>query len=304
MLKIEGPVFAIVTPFDQAGNIDFGALHQYLAFLNQSGVKNVIVNGTTGEFASLTIEERKSVLEYCRGRFAGYIVAHVSACAVKDCITLLEHASQYSDAALILPPYYYSNATITGLQAFFESVIGRSSLPVYLYNFPKHTNIELKPDLVSLLCEKFSHIIGLKDSSGNLDGAIQLKSANLYLQVFMGGDSMSFAVLDKGLDGSVSGAGNPVPECLVGMHKAFVAGRKDIAREWQEIIDIWKNYRKHLDISEVAVIKAGLRARVDGFPVYVRPPFSAPGNADIDSVFVHITKELIPQISKASAIQS
>lgn len=301
MKKIEGPIFAIVTPFDRSGKIDFGSLGEYLAFLEEYGVQNIIVNGTTGEFASLTFEERKSVLEYCRSQFPGCVMAHISACAVKDCVMLLEHASEYADAALVLPPYYYSNATAAGLQTFFVSVIQRTTLPIYLYNFPAHTNIELKPELLTPLRKKFSRLRGVKDSSGNLDSAMQFKLAERRLQIFLGSEHLAFSALDNGLEGSVTATGNAVPECLVGMYKAFIAGRKDIAREWQRIFDIWNEYRARLDTSEIAATKAGLRARLDGFPVYVRPPLSALVQEAVNSVRVHIAREIMPAVSSALA---
>ena len=304
MSKIKGPVLAIVTPFNIRTKIDFGALKEYLGFIHECGVRNIIVNGSTGEFASLTLDERKSVLEYCRIHFPGSIVAHVSACAVMDCIILLKHAVDCADAALLLPPYYYSNVAFTGLQVFFEEVIEKSNLPVYIYNFPRHTNINIEPRLLKVLSERYDSLLGVKDSSGSLDNAMKYKSVGKHLQVFFGGDSIAFNVLKNGLDGSVTGGGNPVPECLVNMYESFMRGQQDIASKWQSVFDIWTQYRKRLDISEIAVAKLGLRARIHDFPIYVRPPFSTPDPEIADSVVVNLNSDVMPAIFEALKIST
>lgn len=79
---LDGPLFAIVTPFGNSGSINYSALKMYLAFLEEQGVKNVLVNGTTGEFASMTMQERKELLLFVRWNWKGTIVNHVSATAV------------------------------------------------------------------------------------------------------------------------------------------------------------------------------------------------------------------------------
>ncbi|MBI2855044.1 MAG: dihydrodipicolinate synthase family protein [Chloroflexi bacterium] len=303
-MNIQVPIFAIVTPFDRSYNIDFAAFEEYLGFLHRFGVQTLIVNGTTGEFASMTSSERKRVLEFCRSHFLGQLIANISACAIQDCASLLENASAVrADAAILLPPYYYSNATFDGLLEFFHSVIGKSSIPVYLYNFPRHTNVEITPKLFTALCENNSRIQGIKDSSGNLDGSAALKSARPGLQVFVGSDTLALSTLEKGLDGSVTGGGSVVPECLMGMQVAFAGGQKSKASAWQKALDSWTSYRKDLVIVEIAAAKAGLAARIPGFPVYVRPPLSSASQKIVDSVAEHLSRVVMPAIANASALK-
>jgi len=73
LIKITGPIFAILTPFEASGKIDFTALSEYLSFLT---------NGTTAEFPSLSLEERKALVEHCRKAFDGVILNNVSACCL------------------------------------------------------------------------------------------------------------------------------------------------------------------------------------------------------------------------------
>jgi 4-hydroxy-tetrahydrodipicolinate synthase len=300
--RIRGPIFAIVTPFDSQGTIDTGALGEYLAFLESNGVKTIIANGTTGEFASMTMGERMVVLECCRAGFRGSIMANVSACAGGDCISLLEQAAGYADAALILPPFYYADAEPPGVLAFFESVLDRSDIPVYLYNFPRHTSVEVQPDMLAELRSRYDFLRGIKDSSGKLITAMQFKSVSRDLQVFVGSDPLSLQALDSGLDGSVTGGGNAVPECIVGISKSFAAGNRGLALEWQAVSDLWTSFRKSLGIQEVAATKAGLRARIDGFPLRVRPPLMPPDAETVDSTVSYLSREIMPAIASLSRV--
>lgn len=300
-MKIQAPIFAIVTPFDSAGKVDYGAFEEYLAFLGRARVPSLIVNGTTGEFPSMTDEERKKALEICRQRFNGRLIANVSACAVEDCLSLLDHASGVgADAAIVLPPYYYSNATFEGLVQFFRLVTSVSAIPVLLYNFPRHTNVSITPELLSAICRGNDRVHGVKDSSGDVDNALSLKAGQPGLQVFLGSDSGAFNALDRGLDGTVTGGGSAVPECLSGIHESFAAGWKDRALKWQKALDCWTAYRKRTGVLEVAVAKAGLATRIPGFPVQVRPPLTALDRDGVRAVADYLAKAVMPAIAEAS----
>ncbi|GEM_PF-216072 len=301
--NVRGPVFAIVTPFDSGGAIDFGALEAYLDFLRQAGVPDLIINGTTGEFASMTFDERKSILEFCRQHFAGSLTANISACSVKDCLSLLEHAAQgHADAALLLPPYYHSDATFEGLVTFFCSVMKKSTVPVFLYNFPRHTNIEIKPKLLTTLAAMDVPMVGIKDSSGKLETALGFKSAVPNMQVLVGSDSLASKTLDAGLDGSVTGAGNAVPECLLQIVRSYSAGQREKAQSWQKVLDEWRAFRRGLpEVSGIASIKAGLAARITGFPTFVRPPFSPAEREVVSTIAGYVTGTMLPAIQDAAA---
>jgi len=299
---IKGPIFAIVTPFNSSGDVDFAALADYLRFLDRAGAPTLVVNGTTGEFPSMTLDERQAVLEFCHGHFPGSLIANVTGCCFKDCQSLLEHAcAEVADAAMLLPPFFYAEATFEGLIDFYQAAIAKSTIPLFLYNFPKHTRIEVTPELFAAICETNDQVRGIKDSGGNPDNALAYKSARPDIQVFVGNDSLAFATLENGLDGSVTGAGNPVPECLVGLTRAYATGRRDDALNWQRVTDGWRSYRKDLGIPEIAVAKAGLAARIPGFPTYLRPPLSSPDRETVERIAEHMARKVLPAIAGVSA---
>jgi dihydrodipicolinate synthase/N-acetylneuraminate lyase len=280
-MQIHGPVFAIVTPFDARGEVDCGALDAYLRFLAHHGVRNIVANGTTGEFASLTAAERCLVLERCRSAFPGTIINHVSCCSYKDCHTLLDHSRDHADGILLLPPYYYAGIDDAGCLAFFRRVLERNALPAYLYNFPEHTQAKVSPEMLRHLADAFPVVAGIKDSGGDLGISMSYKKAVPGLQVFVGGDRCALEVLRLGLDGSVTGCGSPVPEFLVAMHHQVVSGDHEAARLTQRAFDRWTDFRESLPINHLPVTKAGLTARIPGFPPHVRPPFLTADDATI-----------------------
>lgn len=272
-MAVRGPVFAIVTPFDSRGEIDYAALGDYLRFLEGHGVRDIVVNGTTGEFPSLTMAERIRVLEHCRRGFRGTVISHVSSCCDRDCRTLLEHARDHADAALLLPPFYYAHAGEAGCLAFLRAVLREATIPVYLYHFPEHTQMPISPEMFGVLAAEFEHLAGIKDSGGDLQVSRAFKQAAPGRQVFVGSDRGALQVLLEGLDGSVTGCGNPVPEFLVTLQERFAAGSLEAARTVQASFDGWTDFREGLPVKDLPMVKAALGARVPGFPPYVRPPF-------------------------------
>ena len=85
----------------------------------------------------------------------------------------------------------------------------------------------------------------------------------------------ALAALAAGLDGSITGAGNPFPEFLVGLRRAWIAGDRLLVQSLQQEFDLWNAFRKTLDADEPALVKAALAKRLPGYPIHVRPPLRA-----------------------------
>lgn len=266
------PIVALLTPFDRNGQIDFSAFCSYLTYLRDKGVKSVICNGTTAEFPSLSLDERMKLLEYCRSHFDGCIINHVSACCISDIRRLLDHSQNISDSVLLLPPYYYAKQQEEGVRAFFAAVLSSTTQPLFLYNFPLHTNFEISAALVEGLAKSHQHLVGIKDSSGNLEAASAFSNIRSPFSVYVGSDRLVCDVLQAGLAGSVTGAGNSFPECLVKIHEYFSAGAKTCAREIQELFNRWNTWRKEFDADQLALTKQAVSLRLSCFPINVRPP--------------------------------
>lgn len=272
MIHLHAPAIAILTPFDKSGHVDFGAFGDYLKYLHGAGVRTLIVNGTTAEFPSLTQEERQEILEFVRKRYDGALLANISSCSIRECQTHLDHCQKFADALLLLPPFYYASPRPEGIRDFFAATVRRCEKPVYLYNFPRHTQAHLTPELVGSLAAEFPVIKGVKDSSGSVENALALQNAAPDLKIFFGGDSRALEILQEGLHGSSSGAGSALPEYLVKIHRAFHDGRIDDASNLQEQFNKWHHFRKHSGLDEIAITKAAVATRIPGFPTATRPP--------------------------------
>jgi 4-hydroxy-tetrahydrodipicolinate synthase len=265
-------VFAIVTPFNERDGIDEPALRDYLRLLDEKGVPAIVAGGTTGEFPSLTPAERMRLLECCRRDFRGTVVAHASSCCVGDCRQLLDHAREHADAVLLLPPFYYARPSGEGVHQFLGAAIAHSRLPVYLYNFPEHTQFAITPQLLAELAAQHPMLAGIKDSGGDFNVSRAYKAACPQLQVFVGSDRRALEVLESGLDGSVTGAGNPVPEAFVAIARGYESGNQERARAGQRLLDRWTDFRERVPGGDIRISKAALGDRVAGFPARVRPP--------------------------------
>jgi len=295
-MKIEGPIFAILTPFDKNSDIDYGALQVYLSFLKDKGVKNIITNGTTGEFSSLALEERMALTEFCRSNFDGTVVNNISSCSTRECKRLMSHSREYCDFFLILPPFYYANVDDKGIYDFFTEVLIDSPNPVLLYNFPRHTKVDIKPEMLRQLRGKCTNLVGIKDSGGNIDISRSFKNIHGGFQVYIGSDSLAYDALRGGFDGTVAGGGNAIPEFPLAIYNSFIKGEIDSARRIQDIFDVWNSFRKNLQLTEITTTKIALSARIKSFPINIRPPLKTGKPNEISNIRNFMQEKVIPSI--------
>jgi len=283
MVNLRGPIVALLTPFDASGEIEWQAFKTYLSALFSWGVRTVIANGTTGEFPSMTLNERQKVVEFVRQNFQGTIINNVSATCVSDVRDLIAGTQGCADAVLLLPPYYYSACRNDGLCRFFVSTLSGTSLPAMLYNFPQHTGNRLNADLVAMLLDKGIAVQGIKDSSGDTDNAMVYKSNFPKVKIFLGNDTKVLEVLQKGLSGSVTGGANPLPELLIAMQTDFqLSGDK--AHSLQRCLDVWNEFREASGYFEIPLVKVAMGARIADFPLHVRAPFTPVPAEEIDRI--------------------
>ncbi|MBE9562378.1 MAG: dihydrodipicolinate synthase family protein [Proteobacteria bacterium] len=292
-MNITAPIFAIVTPFFASGEIDFKSLSKYLIFLQERGVKTILTNGTTAEFPSLSIEERMELLEHCSQIFQGTIINNISSCCQNNCLKLANHAENYSNALVVLPPFYYANIAEEGILAFLNEILKQACMPTFLYNFPKHTNNAITPTIAKFLLAKHDNLIGIKDSSGDLKNAIEFKKIDNY-QVFVGSDSLALKVLLNKLDGSVTGGGNAFPELVVAIPHYFYADDLINAKQAQANLDVWNQFRKQYPSSEIAVTKLALATRIKNFPFFVRSPLTELSKVKFEQTMIFMKNNKLP----------
>ena len=183
-------------------------------------------------------DERKSIAAAAVEAVAGRVpvIVHTGAITTGETIELTRHAKDIgADAASVITPYYYRHSEET-LEAHYGAILeAASDFPVYLYNLPNFGNNTLSAALVTRLARNYDNCVGLKDSSGDL----QTMFATNHLQngrfnTAIGPDSLILAGLSLGLDATVSGSLNYIPEIVVGIYAAFQAGDFQSARQLQK----------------------------------------------------------------------
>lgn len=211
---LEGITCPLVTPFDDAGAVDEDALESLVDALLEGGIDGLFPCGTTGEFASLTFEERRRVVELTVDRVDGDVpvLAGAAATSVAETLESVETAADLgADAAVVVPPYFHTASDPAGNQDFFERVADESPLPLLLYNIPSCTGRPIALETLEAVADHEA-IIGLKDSSGDfeyfLDAMRRTPDSFYCLQGF---DTLLVPSLRMGADGGINALSNVAP---------------------------------------------------------------------------------------------
>lgn len=274
----ENVFVALTTPLNPQNkySIDEVALVRHLKYLRRNGINSLLVGGTTGEFFGLSIVEKIYLLGIVKGNFDGNIIFNVSANSFFEINLLIKNAEKIgANAITIISPYYIANAPTEGIIKFLKRVSESSFLPCMLYNFTKHTQNKITPEILAAVPHA-----ALKDS--DKDESL-IEHTPVYL---CGGDSMILDFWQKGAKGIVSVMGNYAPNRVMKIWKELRAGDLDSAQETQgHICKITDMFRK---TNQIARIKYALSIILSGYPQEISLPFlPADENAkqEIDTLF-------------------
>ncbi len=232
-MKIFGTVTALVTPFNQDGSVDYGALKNLVAEQIAGGVEAVCSVGTSGESPTLSREEHLDVIaktaEFANGKLK--IVAGTGANATSEAIDLTKDAISLGgvDASLQVTPYY-NKPNQEGLYRHF-STIADLGLPVILYNVPGRTGREIALDTVVRLAKNVN-VIAIKEASGSVDRVNAIKSVLPDFTVLAGDDALALPMIAAGAEGAVSVASNLIPREMSEMVRLAMKGEIDKALKY------------------------------------------------------------------------
>jgi 4-hydroxy-tetrahydrodipicolinate synthase len=203
------------TPFRANLAIDYDRYLAHCQKLLADGAHGLAVLGTTSEANSLDLGEREMVLDRLlkAGISPLQLLPGTGTSSIGDTVRLTRHAITHGvRGVLLLPPYYYKNITDEGLYAYVAEVIKRISdkrLAIYLYNFPQMTTIRWSPSLVGLLTQDFPDtVVGLKDSSGDVDYMETLLETFPGFAVFPSSEALLLNAMRKGAAGLISATAN------------------------------------------------------------------------------------------------
>lgn len=262
---IKGVITPTVTPFDDSGNLNLDGIPPLTEYLIGHGIKGIYPLGTTGEGVLLSNEERKLVAEATVKAVDGTVpvIIHTGAITTRDTLDLAQHARDIgADATAIITPYYFQH-TDEALEQHFSTIAeALPDFPIYLYKFPGVTGNTVSLDLVTRLANKHENIIGLKDSSGDLQTLFNTNHLHDgQFNTAMGPDELIVAGLSMGIDASVSGHSNLVPEVVVSIYNATVAGNLEEAQGHQRTLNAIREILKRgtwLSLVKGLMIERGL----------------------------------------------
>ncbi|MCH8552230.1 MAG: 4-hydroxy-tetrahydrodipicolinate synthase [Natronospirillum sp.] len=228
---IKGSTVALVTPMNEDRSISWESLEQLLEFHIENGTQGIVSVGTTGESATLTIAEHKSVIkftvEYCRGRIP--VLAGTGANNTMEAVELTKTAAEAgADMTLSVVPYY-NKPSQEGLYQHFKTIAAAADLPLMLYNVPGRTVTDMSNETVARLA-RIPNIVGIKDASADISRVQAIKSmAGQDFAMYSGDDATSLEFLLAGGDGVVSVTTNVSPKAMQSMCMAAIEGNRDLA---------------------------------------------------------------------------
>ena len=228
----EGCLTALVTPFTN-GKVDFDGIAKLVDWQIENGVDGIVSVGTTGESATLDVDEHVAVItatvKAARGRVP--VVAGAGGNATSEALELTKASEDAGADALLHVTPYYNRPNQEGLYHHFAAVARSTKLPIILYNVPTRTACDLLTDTVVRLCE-FDNVVGIKDATGNLvRGSELIAKVGNRLTVLSGDDGTAFPLYACGSRGVISVVSNVAPRAMSDMWDAVKAGDWDRAKK-------------------------------------------------------------------------
>ncbi len=231
----KGVITALITPL-RDGKVDEAAFERLLERQIAAGVHGVVPMGTTGESATLHLDEHKAVVESCVRIAAGRVrvIAGAGSSATDKAIELARFAKTVgADGTLVVTPYY-NRPSQAGMAAHFEAIADAVQIPMLVYNVPSRTGVDLANETVARVAAH-PNVVGIKDASGDVSRAGWMASAiDKAFALISGDDSTFLGYVAHGGHGVISVTSNVAPEGMVALYNAVVAGDLETARAWND----------------------------------------------------------------------
>lgn len=226
---LKGSLVALITPMNQDGSINYEQLHDLIDWHIENGTDGIVAVGTTGESATLPVEEHLAVIEatvkHVNKRVP--VIAGTGANNTVEAIALSKAAEQAgADYTLSVVPYY-NKPSQEGIYQHFKAIAEATSIPMVIYNVPGRTVVSMSNDTILRLAE-IPNIVGVKEASGNIGNNIELiNSVPEGFVVLSGDDPTGLPFMLCGGHGVVTVAANVAPKLFADMCRAALEG--DIA---------------------------------------------------------------------------
>lgn len=263
--QLSGVLTALATPFTADEQIDVDNLRRLVDRTIDGGVDGVVACGSTGEFAAMSNQERRLVVETVVEQTAGRVpvVAQTGAVSTAEAVALSRHAQAAGASVLMVVTPYYEPLTLDETLRYLRTVAEQVDIPVMLYNLPGATGVNLSPSVVGQLAREVGNIRYIKDTSADMSQVGQLiHHHGDVISTFVGWDSLLLSALTEGAAGVMAGTANVIPAELVSIHQALRSGEIERARsEWSRIYPLMDAM---MSAPFIPAVKTALNAA--GFP--------------------------------------
>ncbi len=214
MAIFEGAGVALITPFQENGDVNYDKLEEILEEQIAGGTDAVIICGTTGESSTMSHQEHLDVIRFACEKVKGRIpvIAGTGSNSTQEAIYLSSEAEAAGSDGLLLVTPYYNKATQGGLIAHYTKIAEAVKLPILLYHIPSRTGVTMKPETIVTLCREVPNIVGVKEASGNLSAiATMMSMADGCIDLYSGNDDQIVPILSLGGKGVISVLSNVAP---------------------------------------------------------------------------------------------
>jgi len=279
---IRGIIPPVVTIFNADGKVDEARYRNHIEFLANK-VHGLFVCGTYGAGPAMTLEERKRVTEIAIDQVNGRVpvIVHVGASCPEDIVELTVHAKSTGAVAVAsVAPFYYKYKQADIIR-FFDELISKADIPVYLYNNPKTTGLEIEIETLKVL--KKHGLAGIKDSTFDLSYFYRVKTEVGFdnFVYISGTEAFIVPTIPLGASAAICGLANAFPEIVVELYEAAINKEFEKALELQEKVNALRQVQ-HLTDSILGIhIMLKLRGIDSGYP---KKPLALPDNKVMERI--------------------
>ena len=282
---------AAATPCDKNLQFDEGVFREMLTWFKHNGADGIVVLGTTGEYPSFSVAERKKIAETAlKHRNGMNMIVSPGTPNFPETIDLSQHAAANgADGLLIIPPFYYKNPPLEGLTKYYSLIFEQVKIPINLYHIPRTSAVPISLDLLHSL-EKYPNLAGIKDSNGDAPEYETYVKEFPKLNMRTGTGNNLKSALDHGM-GAILMEGNLFPKQIAAVFAAKRAGQ-NIDEPLAKLHDAQQVLRP-AGVGSFGAMKYALSLQMGTRQTYQRPP-----NPDVTDEQKAKIKEAIAQLGQ------
>lgn len=200
-------ITAMVTPMNETGGIEFDNVEKLITYLENNGSDAIVVTGTTGEAPTLTHDEELEILTVAKkvAKSETKIIMGAGSNSTQTAIEISKKAQELGADAILSVVPYYNKPSQSGMIGHFSAVAEAVSIPIILYNIPSRTGVNMSVETIKYLAQKYSNIIAVKQSFGDMDTVTELKlNCPDGFMILSGDDSLTLPMMSIGASGVIS----------------------------------------------------------------------------------------------------